>query len=182
MSIITWDLEIAQPVEEVPGGWDEVRKGGAGISAVCLYDTASERYHTYDEFDLDACVDHLNSADILVGFNSLGFDTPVLETLTGATLETEQYDILAEVWRALSTRQKGYKLKDICERLNIGTKVRTGDSAPNLYRDGRFGKLFDYCINDVHLTRKLANWINTNGHILTPDHEPLSVNSLGVEV
>jgi DEAD/DEAH box helicase domain-containing protein len=182
MSIITWDLEIAKSVDEVHGGWEAVRRGDAGISCVCLYDTDSGRYHTYDDNDLADAMLHLNSADILVGFNTKGFDTPVIESVTGYSIAADQYDILEEIWAGLQTRTKGYKLKQVCERLEIGTKVITGDSAPNLYQTGRMGKLFDYCINDVHLTRKLAQWINNTGYILSPENEPIEVNPPGVDV
>src|SRR5262245_41926483 len=84
--VITWDLEIAIPVEEVPGGWEAVRRGAAGISCVCLFDTDTGRSHTYDSQGLVECMDHLNSADVLVGFNTIGFDTPVIESITGYTL------------------------------------------------------------------------------------------------
>ena len=182
MKVLTWDLEIATPVEEVIGGWEGVRRGDAGISCLCLYDTTSGRVHVYDENDLEEGMAHLNEADLLVGFNTTGFDTPIMESVTGYTLSPAQYDILLEVWRALPSRQKGYKLANICERLQLGRKAQTGESAPNLYRTGRMGKLIDYCIQDVHLTRKLANWINTEGYILTPDGEPLEVSPAGVEV
>lgn len=182
MSVITFDLEIAVPVEEVSGGWEAVRRGDAGVSCLCLYDTSSSRYHVYDEHDLEEGMAHLNEADLLVGFNSISFDTPIMESITGYTVNPIQYDILAEVWRALPSRQKGYRLAEICDRLALGTKVQTGESAPNLYRSGRMGKLIDYCIQDVHLTRKLANWINTNGYIMTPEYEPLEVSRIEVEV
>lgn len=179
-SIITWDLEIALPVEKVPGGWDAVRRGGGGVSTVCLYDTLTGRYHVYDQHTLVECVDHLNSADMLVGFNNVGFDTTIIESMTETSILTPQYDILNEVWRALPVRSKGYKLADICDRLSLGRKTRTGDSAPNLLSAGKFGLLVDYCINDVHLTRVLAHWIEYNGYITTPDGAPIELSRPGV--
>ena len=181
MRVVTWDIEIAQPIEETPGGWEGARRGDAGISCVCLYDTTSGRTHVYDEHDLEECSAHLNSADMLVGFNTLSFDTPVMESVVGYSVLTPQYDILSLIWKELGTRHKGYRLADICERLQLGEKNGNGESAPNLYRKGRFGRLFDYCINDVHLTRKLANWINDNGYILTPEREPIPIPQLGAE-
>ncbi len=179
-SIITWDLEIAIPVEEVPGGWDAVRHGAAGISTLCLHDTRTGRYHVYDEHTLSECIDHMNSADLLIGFNTIGFDTPVLECLTETTLIAPQYDILSEIWKALPSKTKGFKLSDVCLRLGLGSKSRTGASAPELLRAGHFGTLVDYCINDVHLTRKLANHIERMGYILTPDGDPLELSRPGV--
>ncbi len=179
-SSITWDLETAIPVEEVPGGWDAVRVGAAGVSTVCLYDTRTGRYHVYDAKGLDQCMAHMNSADMLIGFNSLGFDTPIMECLTENSLLTPQYDILCEVWRALPYKAKGFKLTEICQRLGLGHKTVTGASAPTLLREGRFGSLVDYCINDVHLTRRLAHHIEMHGYILSPDGDPIELTRPGV--
>jgi DEAD/DEAH box helicase domain-containing protein len=181
MRVVTWDLEIAVPVEEVVGGWEAVRRGGAGISVVCLHDTGTGRTHVYDEHDLEEAIEHLNDSELLVGYNTTGFDTPIIESVTGYSLNVPHYDILTEIWRALGSKQKGYKLGEVSERLKLGQKARTGDSAPNLYRNGRMGKLIDYCINDVALTRNLSNWINTNGYILTPTEDILDVNRPGVD-
>lgn len=117
----------------------------------------------------------LNEADLLVGYNCVSFDTPVIESVTGYTINVDQYDILANIWGALGTKRKGFKLGEVTSRLGLGDKVVNGEGAPSLYRAQRFGKLFDYCINDVAITRTLANWIQFNGYILTPENEPLEV-------
>lgn len=181
LSIITWDIEIATPIEEVPSGWEGARRGDAGISCLCLYDTGTERMHVYDEHDLEEALAHLNTADFLVGFNTMAFDTPCIESVVGYSVMPEQYDILNLIWKALPQRTKGYRLGQICERLGLGEKNGHGESAPILYRKHRFGRLFDYCMNDVQLTRRLANFINDQQHILTPEHELLMLPALGIE-
>lgn len=173
--VITWDLEIAIDPEELGNDWEAVRRGAAGVSCICLYDTKTERVHTYGHQNLEECMAHLNDADLLVGFNTLSFDTPIMESLTDYTLLPHQYDILAEIWRVLPSKRKGFKLKELGPRMNLGHKTRPGASAPALFKEGRFGELFDYCINDVMLTRRLANWINANGYILTPEGDPLEI-------
>jgi len=169
--------------------WEAARRGDCGISCVCLYDTDTFRYHTYaakpdgdwDDRDIDALFEHLNSADVLVGFNSVAHDTPACIGYFDRDITPEHYDLMTEVWKGLGTRAKGYGLGPICERLGLGKKnLKHNESAPQLYADGRFGHLIDYCIGDVHLTRNLANHINTHGHILSPLHEPVPVNPLGV--
>jgi len=137
--------------------------------------------HIYDHHDLAECVEHLNSADLLVGFNTLEFDTPALESVVGSSILPDQYDILHEVWKAIGKRFKGYRLDDICRRLNLGCKNSEGARATELFASGHFGKLHDYCMNDVHLTRMLAQHINDHGHILSPDGIPLVLPPPGVE-
>ena len=174
LRFIVYDLEIQEEPEEA-GGWENVRRGGAGVSCVVLYDSYTKRHHTYDEFDLESCIEHMNKADVLVSFNGIEFDTPILQTVTGLDIFPRQYDILHEVWSALHSRVKGYRLSDICRRLGLGEKEFSGETAVQLYKKGRFGRLFDYCIKDVHLTHQLARWIWKHGYILTPEGEPLEL-------
>jgi len=174
-------------IEEIPSGWDGARRGEAGISCVCLYDTSTERYHVYaakpfdednemglwNRQDLDDCVSHLNSADLLIGFNTISFDTPALQAVSECDILPTQYDILAETWRALGNRRKGFRLNELCLRHGLGQKSETGESAPKLYKSGRHGRLIDYCVNDVHLTLKLAQHIQRHGYIETPEGDQL---------
>jgi uncharacterized protein YprB with RNaseH-like and TPR domain len=121
---------------------------------------------------------HLNDADILVSFNGIEFDTPILQSVTGLDLLPEQYDILHEIWKALMNRVKGYKLNDICVRLGLGEKVDNGASAIQLYHDGEFATLYAYCRQDVWLTKRLMDFINRYGYIITPDGEYLELPRL----
>lgn len=182
MRTIVWDCEIKLSPDEVPDGWEGARRGECGISCVALLDSESGRFHVYDEHGLEQCVEHLNEAELLVGFNTLEFDTPALQGAAGLDIFPDQYDILHEVWKALGTRVKGYKLDDICQRAGLGQKNSNGEYATVLYRKQHFGRLFDYCINDVHLTRKLSNFIAREGYI--PDHNGnrLYLPSPGIEV
>lgn len=179
MRVITFDIEIQRDPQ---GDWEAARRGASGCSCVALYDTASGRLHVYDEHDLAECVAHLNDADVLVGFNTMEFDTPILESLVQLDILPEQYDVLHEIWKAMPERTAGYKLQQICERHNLGGKNNDGAKATELYANGRFGKLFDYCMNDVHLTRKLVQYIEIHGGISTPDGGFLELPRLGVGV
>jgi DEAD/DEAH box helicase domain-containing protein len=180
--VVTWDIEIQTNPEDCIDGWDGARRGECGVSCVALFDTASGRMHIYDHHDLTECVEHLNTADLLVGFNTLEFDTPALESVVGSSILPDQYDILHEIWKANGKRFKGYRLGDICERMGLGSKNGEGARATDLFKQKRFGRLFDYCMNDVHLTRMLAQFINDHGHILSPDGLPLVMPRPDVEV
>lgn len=165
--VITFDLEIAREVEN--GDWTAARTGALGLSALCLYDTRTERYHVYDALTLDDAVRHLELADLVVGFNSREFDKPCIEGIIGRRLELGAHcDLLAEVWRRVG-RKKGYKLSQICERTLGLEKNGSGASAPQLYAEGRYAELFDYCLNDVHITRMLYNHIIDHKYIIDVD-------------
>lgn len=173
MKIIYFDIEIAVPIEDLPGGWNDAREGEAGVSCVCLFDTETGRYHVYDEYTIQKCIDHLNSADLIVSFNGKGFDVPALEGYTGCEIFPDHYDILDEIWKATGKKVKGYRLGEVCLRTCGLEKTDTGEHAPVLYQQNRYGELIDYCINDVHITKGLFEWILKNGYVLSPDGEEL---------
>lgn len=173
MHIIIFDLEIATPIKN--NDWNAAKRGENGISSLVLWDSVTERYHLYDDFTFDKCVEHLNTADLLVGFNSLEFDTPCFQGYTGCILTPPQFDILQAIWQAVGKRSKGWKLDDICQRTIGEGKSGTGEGAPKLFAEGRFGELFDYNLNDVYLTRKLYNHIVQFGTVVGPNSQPLQL-------
>lgn len=197
LRIIVWDIEIAKEVTEV-GGWDAAREGAAGVSSVALYDSATKRFHIYGPslgYDLGEgffasgpgtlpeCTNHLNEADILVGFNTIGFDVPAYEGYMGDDIvPLAHFDILDNVWNALgANKHKGYRLNDICKRTLNKEKTGDGESAPRLFRAGHIAKLHDYNINDVALTLDLFNFIEKHGFIIDVNGEQLELPTLGVK-
>lgn len=171
MKILCWDLEIHDAISDKLGGWDAARRGDCGISALVISDSDTHRYHIYDKHMLDEAVDHLNSADLLVGYNTIGFDSEVVFGVTGRYITVPQYDILAEVWKSTGKRFKGFKLDDVAgATLNLH-KNSDGEFATVLVRKKHWGKLFDYCLNDVHLVRELFNHIQDLGWVKGADGE-----------
>jgi len=181
MRILTWDLEIRKPLESIDGGWEAVRNGAAGISCLAIRDNETGRQHLYDEHTLDQAADHLNEADLLVGFNSLSFDSAVLRGVSGREICCPQYDILAKIWEALGRRQKGWRLDDVAARCVGLRKSGKGEYATALYAQRRFAELYDYCMGDVHITACVFNHIVANGWVLTPDGDQLHLDPPGTE-
>lgn len=188
---LVYDIEIAKRVKKDPDrskgelGWDDARAGRCGVSSVVIYDTISTRFHVYDGIHtITQCMEHLNSADFVIGFNNIEFDGPCLEGYTKQPLLTRQIDIRQGVLAVLKKPfMKGYKLGQLCERTLGISKSGDGESAPDLYQQGRFAELIDYNINDVHITRLLHNYIVDNGHVIGVDGEILEIpNYFGVKV
>lgn len=168
MRVIVFDIEIKTPI--VNNNWDAALRGDCGVSAVVLYDSSTLRYHIYGEESLVECVDHLNSADLLVSFNGKNFDIPVLQAMTDLIIYPDHYDILDEIWKALGgVKHKGWNLGKVCPRTLGLEKTDTGDHAPTLVQKQHWATLFDYCLNDVHLTRMLYNHIAEMGYVVDPD-------------
>ena len=154
----------------MPKKWDDARTGKCGVSCVCLYDSETQRPHVYDKHSIEECMEHLASADLLVSFNGIGFDIPALEGYTGLTLpEIPHYDILAEIWKTAGKKVKGYRLTEVGGRTVGREKTGTGEHAPVLFAQGRWGELVDYCLGDVWITKDLFNFILENGYVLSPE-------------
>lgn len=191
LRVITVDIEIAKSIEDLPNGWKDAAQGKCGISSITLYDTHTGRYHVYmptiyvkdgvvcvnEVSHLFEAVDHMNSADILVGWNNNGFDRRCIESYLGVKLTAIDYDILALVRQKVGY-QKGWKLGEVAER-NLGLqKTSNGAAAPELFKNGDMGRLIDYNINDVHLTRQLANLIRDEGCLIGPNGEVVEIEAL----
>lgn len=168
--VVVLDLEIARPIDSDPDGWAAARRGDLGVSAVVIWDSLTDRPHVYDERTINAAMEHLNSADLIVGWNIQDFDIPCLEGFTETLVDVPQYDILQKVWESLGSRfLKGYKLGDVAQRTIDRKKSGNGESAPKLASLHRYAELFDYCINDVSITKELYNFILDNGYIVGTD-------------
>lgn len=177
MRIIVYDIEITTDPNDLPNGWDDAKRGLAGVSALALYDSETGRVHTYDTHTVVDAIEHLNAVDLLVGFNIDEFDRPALQGYANKSITTPQFDILTACRRANRDRYvKGYKLTQVAERTLGLAKTGSGAYATVLAAQGRWGELFDYCINDVHLTRLLYNYIVENGYVIGVDGEPLALD------
>lgn len=176
--IIFFDLETRllaadlRPDDE-QAGWDALRAGEGGISAACLYDTKLHWCYTYDDTrtSIHALARHLEAADIVVGYNSERFDVPVIEGLSNRNLRLRQHiDLYTEIARALAavghrTTVGDLKLDTVCRR-NLGRgKIDSGAHAKALAADGRWADLFNYCLDDVHLTHDLFRYAAHHGGV-----------------
>lgn len=158
--------------EDEQHGWELLRQGKGGASAIALFDTKTDWCHTYDDMSARACGLHLEQADMLVSFRGEAFDVPVMEGLLGRKLAIRQhFDIYTEMARANAERGvvggKGdFTLGAVAKR-NLGRgKIDSGENAKHLTATGQFGKLFNYCLSDVELTRALFRRICRDGGII----------------
>ena len=188
--VITVDIEIAKPVESHPDKWAGAMRGECGISSMVLFDTATMRYHVYmpeiciengvvavEGLDnLHVGLKHLNEADIIVGWNNTGFDRRVIESLLGK-IDPIDYDLLTHIWKARG-REKGWSLGPTAQRTLGINKTESGAHAPDLFQSGKIGRLVDYNISDVYITRMLVNHVVDGGHLIAPDGSEVAVTPL----
>jgi DEAD/DEAH box helicase domain-containing protein len=155
------DVETRRSAAEV-GGWN--RPDLMGVSIAVLYDSGADEFTDYEQDAIPALAERLRGFDLVVGFNILRFDYPVLAGVHAfpyAALPT--LDMLAHVHMRL-----GYRLKlDTLAKatLNVG-KSADGLQALQWWKEGRLDEIAKYCRQDVAVTRDLYLFGRRNGYVL----------------
>lgn len=159
-------------------GWKDYE--GMGISVIGVYDYIEDRYRVFMQDNFDEFQKLIEDREIIVGFNQIGFDNNLAEANGIMISHKEHYDILAEIWKAdgLGTEFKypshiGYGLDAVCE-INFGiNKTGNGALAPIDWQKGHIGKVSDYCLNDVKMTKKILDHIINYGQLQSPKEEKI---------
>lgn len=148
-NVVYFDLETQRTANDV-GGWD--KKRDMGMSLGVTYSTASGEYRIYNEAQVDALVEELRRADLVVGYNILHFDYEVLMgyTILELSEQLRTLDLLVEIERAAGHKPKLESLAQAT--LGIG-KTAEGLDAIKWWRQGRLLEIAEYCCFDVKVTR-----------------------------
>ena len=186
MNALIYDIEILaavppkDPAERKRGvqycqGWKDF--AGMGISCIGAYDYKDDRYRVFTRGNFSEFSKLCEDRDLLVGFNSIAFDNEVIAAFFNEARiqESKCYDILREVWIASSLgihfnypSHAGFSL-DACCKENFGTfKTGNGATAPADWQAGQYGKVIDYCVNDVKLTKQLFDMVLAKTPIKSP--------------
>jgi DEAD/DEAH box helicase domain-containing protein len=173
--VVVFDLETNKLADEV-GGWDALRAGAGGISCLVVWDSITNHHNVYTTETLEMAALHLEAADVVISYNGLGFDIPVLEGCIGRRVETKAHlDLLRLIWQA-TTLRKGNGLDEVGRRTLGRGKVGHGLSAPKLAAQGRWEELITYCAGDVFLTRDLARFVHEHGGVIDQHQDLLRLH------
>ena len=146
--IVYFDLETQRTANDA-GGWD--RKRDMGMSLAVTYSTAAGEYRIFAEKDVNALIDQLMRADLVVGFNVINFDYEVLSgyTILDLAHTTRTLDLLVEIEKKLGHR---LSLDSIATAtLGVG-KTGDGLDAIRWWREGKILEIAEYCCFDVKCT------------------------------
>ena len=160
-NIVYFDLETQRLASDV-GGWGH--KDKMGLSIGVTYSTAAGAYKIYDEAAAPALADELRAADLVIGFNHVGFDLAVLQPYTMWDLpsQTVNLDLLVDLENRLGHR---LKLESIATAsLGVG-KTADGLEAIKWWREGRIMEIAKYCAYDVKVTKAVHEFGRTHGHV-----------------
>lgn len=159
--IVYFDLETQRTANDV-GGWQN--KHQMGMSIGCTYSTKTGEYHIYTEDLVQALIEQLRRADLVVGFNHVGFDYGVLMGYTVMELQEQisSFDILLDI-----EKRVGHRLK--LEALAVATlgagKIADGLDAIRWWQQGKMAEIAEYCCYDVKVTKCLHEYGIKNGHV-----------------
>lgn len=158
---IVLDLETKKTFDEV-GGRDHMDK--LGISVVGVYDYASNEYQSFEEGELGMLQNVLIDASLIIGFNHVGFDMPVLQPYLSVNVgELPLFDIMLDFYN-----QVGHRIGlDAMAKATLGVgKTGHGMDAIRYYREGKIQELKQYCLNDVKVTKEIFDYGIEFGKIL----------------
>lgn len=163
--VVYFDLETQRTAQEA-GGWN--RKDAMGMSLGVTYSTATGEYKIYLEEDAGELVEDLRRADLVVGFNVVGFDFEVLRAYSIYELAelVPTLDLLLELEKVLGHR---IGLDSVAEATLGAGKTGDGLDAIRWYREGKLREIAEYCCHDVKATRLVHLYGERFGQVFYTD-------------
>lgn len=183
MDHVVVDVEIQKIIEETEGGWDATDV--LDVSTAVVYEYATDRFRVYGHTnqELDALRMRLLDADRITGFNIFNFDFPVIwnirrnewsQSELAKVLLPKTNDILRRIWLSsglnpdeFSDAHQGVGLDSIARGTLGKRKIGHGSQAPKWFQSGQWGKLVNYCVDDVALERDLSDFIDRYGYVVS---------------
>lgn len=137
------------------------------ITLIGVYYYETDEYASYLEHELPNLWPRLERAERIIGYNTKGFDLPVMNSYyPGDFLTFPNLDLLEVITASL-----GFRLKlDGVAQATIGAgKTGHGLQALEYFRKGEFDKLRDYCLMDVKITKEVYEYGRDHGEVFYQD-------------
>ncbi|MFA6522537.1 MAG: ribonuclease H-like domain-containing protein [Patescibacteria group bacterium] len=160
---VVLDIETQNTFADVGGYFPEK----LDVSVVVAYFYDEDKYESYLQADLPKLFERLEHCDRIIGYNSIGFDVPILNKYySGDLFRVPQLDMLAKINESL-----GYRIKlDDVAAASIGTrKSAHGLQAVQWWKEGKVDEIIKYCQQDVLVTKEVYEFGKKNGFILFDD-------------
>jgi hypothetical protein len=145
---------------EYCAGWRDFPN--MGISVACTFDLETRLTRVFLEEDFEELREYVGTGQT-GGFNTRGFDLPLLAHHKIFVDESKHYDALWNIWKALGLdptqfnfrTHGGWSLDNIMQSTFGLSKSGNGAMAPVWWQLGKRGKVIDYCARDVWLEGQL---------------------------
>ena len=169
-NIVYFDLETRRSAAQV-GGWHETAK--MGMSVGVTFSTKDNAYHIYTEEQVQDLIQELREADLVVGYNHIGFDYGVLQafSLWDIAHSTVNLDICTDL-----TQKLGHRLKlDSVAKVTLEGNSKTAEGTDALKWWAEYEQTKDpekllliarYCCFDVKVTMEVYKFGAEHGYVL----------------
>ena len=159
--VVVFDLETQRSFQDV-GGRTLMRQLGMSVGVV--YSFRGDAFETFFEADAGRLVDRLLAAELVVGFNLVGFDFEVLKGYRDVSFDAARtLDIMLDLQAQLGFRPK---LESVLQATLATGKSADGLQALEWWKQGRLDLIEQYCRDDVARTRDLYLFGRRNKHVL----------------
>ncbi len=159
--VLYFDLETQKGSDDV-GGWGNIHLMKLAVGVV--WDSLEQEYFTFLEDQANQLVEKLSSADLVVGFNVIGFDYTVLQPYASVDLqEINTFDMIIDVKKLLGFR---LSLNHLAHETLQAEKSADGLVSLQWYKEGKMDKIIKYCKQDVAITRDLFLYGEEHSHVL----------------
>ena len=159
--VVVFDLETQLSAAEV-GGWGKTYL--MRVSCGIVWDSRTDEFTTYFEDRVQDLIEHLKSADLIVGFNCIGFDYSVLRGYTRYDFRNlETLDMLLEIKEQLNFR---VSLNSLAQSTLEKKKSADGLQSLRWWKQGRLDLIEKYCRDDVAITRDIWRYGRDRGYLL----------------
>lgn len=170
MREVVLDIETIGDIKK----FDELK-----ITVVSIYEYETDKYTSFEEYELGDLWPILEKAERTIGYNSEHFDMPILNRYyAGDLLSFPHLDLLKVI---KETNGKRYKLDDVAKAtLENVSKSADGLEAIKWWEEGRKEDVKRYCEQDVKVTKEVYEYGKQNKMLyiktLTGDLQPIGVN------
>ena len=108
----------------------------------------------------------IESADLVIDYNGIWFDRPLLEAWLGREVQYPK-DRHEDLWVAITQALgKRVSLDNVALHTLGEGKLAHGSTAPKMAQDGRWGRLFTYCMRDVELLVRIFHFAQVHGYVM----------------
>jgi len=165
-NIVVYDLEIKEEIGKNGIGWESYRE--MGISVGCAFDYRSYKFRVFLDDNISELAARLNEPQtLIVAFNHVQFDNNLLRAHTNLNADSalNNYDMLIASRAACKVDKftKGFTLDQHLAFMQLPMKTANGAMAPVWWQEGKYGKVIDYCLNDVMVEKQLFDHIWMTG-------------------
>lgn len=167
MKQLIFDVETQKTFDQVGGYYPE--KLGVSFIGAIERDGLPEKgdvsiiKHQIFEKDIKSFLPLLEQVDVVIGFNSDGFDLPTLTPYySGDVTLLPSLDLMDRIKKSCGRR---IGLNALATQTLGAQKSGNGLDAIDYFNKGEWEKLAKYCMQDVELTLQLYDYGRQHGHV-----------------